>query len=527
MVTKISRDHAPCTRPSLPDFDTHDEVVTFRFKAGQTPSKPLHVFYSNLEADPKLAPLFQSQGTVALDADGSFSLNVTTGSVFTVSTIATAQKGKPAFKIPQSKPAFPLPYYDDFEGYNTSQEAKYFADQIGAWEIHLEPGGKLNPEGNHVMKQMVPELPIGWSDHGSNGPMTLIGMREWQDIGIVAQFQLPVGGNMSACLGARVDQMWVDGTVVCVSAEGEWVLSIGGPKLGGAYTEDNVVRKGACKALDVGTWYTLELTVVGREASAQLDGKALFTKAPVRDLDTGFAALGMNRWQPVIWDGLSISSAATEEATAESQLYQAGDAVFAANCSMGNGKIIPSQQFNLLANWQLEHASTGMCVTASSPSAGAGLSLQPCVHGMVTQQFRNDYTNIRNNARESLTLGAYKALSQALVLVGNKNGSVTLHEVAEDLHMNGHVQCEMCIKGPCAPCQQCINQKEGMCAACWKKDLRLDGASCLEKDSVGCRRCWSAPKGQWNKWSFFPNTGQLRNQYTADTSLGFPMCLTV
>ena len=29
---------------------------------------------------------------------------------------------------------------------------------------------------------MVPTLPIGWSDQGTRGPMTLIGMREWQDI---------------------------------------------------------------------------------------------------------------------------------------------------------------------------------------------------------------------------------------------------------------------------------------------------------------------------------------------------------
>ena len=29
---------------------------------------------------------------------------------------------------------------------------------------------------------MVGELPIGWSDQGTRGPMTLIGMREWQDI---------------------------------------------------------------------------------------------------------------------------------------------------------------------------------------------------------------------------------------------------------------------------------------------------------------------------------------------------------
>ena len=41
------------------------------------------------------------------------------------------------------------------------------------------------------MRMMVPELPIGWSDHGSNGPMTLIGMREWQDVTVSAHFKLP------------------------------------------------------------------------------------------------------------------------------------------------------------------------------------------------------------------------------------------------------------------------------------------------------------------------------------------------
>lgn len=58
------------------------------------------------------------------------------------------------------------------ESVEPSQEAKYWADQIGAFEVHYEDGGS---SGNKVLKQMVPALPIGWSDHGSNGPMTLIG----------------------------------------------------------------------------------------------------------------------------------------------------------------------------------------------------------------------------------------------------------------------------------------------------------------------------------------------------------------
>ena len=63
------------------------------------------------------------------------------------------------------------------------QEAKYWADQIGAFEVHGETmAGDENSNktgANKVMRMMVPQLPIGWSDHGSNGPMTLIGMREW------------------------------------------------------------------------------------------------------------------------------------------------------------------------------------------------------------------------------------------------------------------------------------------------------------------------------------------------------------
>jgi galactosylceramidase len=58
--------------------------------------------------------------------------------------------------------------------------------QIGAFEAHPETGNASNT----VMRQMVPQLPIGWSDHGSNGPMTLIGMREWQDLTVSVDFKL-------------------------------------------------------------------------------------------------------------------------------------------------------------------------------------------------------------------------------------------------------------------------------------------------------------------------------------------------
>ena len=73
---------------------------------------------------------------------------------------------------------FPLPYADNFNKYPESQKAAYFYDQIGTFEIHTDAAAPANK----LMRQMVPQLLIGWSDKGSFGPVTVIGMREWQDL---------------------------------------------------------------------------------------------------------------------------------------------------------------------------------------------------------------------------------------------------------------------------------------------------------------------------------------------------------
>merc|ERR1719174_1312108 len=109
-------------------------------------------------------------------------------------------KGQPAGPIPKSEPSMPLPLFDDFQAYNISQEGKWWSDQIGVFEVHYEHGST----GNKVMKQMVPQLPIGWSDPGTNGPMSLVGMREWQDVDISIDFRLPetVGGTQTCSADA-------------------------------------------------------------------------------------------------------------------------------------------------------------------------------------------------------------------------------------------------------------------------------------------------------------------------------------
>jgi hypothetical protein len=74
-----------------------------------------------------------------------------------------------------------------------------------------------------------------------------------------------------------------------------------------------------------------------------------------------------------------------------------GARVGVADCT-SNGLVDSGQQFALDANWAVRHMPSGLCVAADSVTAGAELTLQPCAATTdARQQFRNDYTSIRNS----------------------------------------------------------------------------------------------------------------------------------
>jgi galactosylceramidase len=248
-IAKISHDHAPCTRPALPSFDVSEETVMFQLASTMGRPARLAVWYSNFENYTADAPLFSRLSDIIPAADGSFTVFVPVGSFFTISTILNGPtKGNTS--QPASEP-FPMPYSDDFLGYTESQEARWLSDQIGAFEIHPED---LVSGNRAVLRQMVPELPIGWSDHGTNGPVTVLGMREWNDVEVNVTVKLPPpinGTHVAGCVGVRSDQSWdkcvpmfitvgtvciffdpgffSSGIVFCVYTDSTWTLSIGGP----------------------------------------------------------------------------------------------------------------------------------------------------------------------------------------------------------------------------------------------------------------------------------------------------------
>ena len=80
-IAKISREHAPCTRPKLPEFDVAEETITFTLTDPTITS--LHYFYSNYEVETSIA--FEKQVDVPV-VGGKFSLKIPVGAFITLST---------------------------------------------------------------------------------------------------------------------------------------------------------------------------------------------------------------------------------------------------------------------------------------------------------------------------------------------------------------------------------------------------------------------------------------------------------
>ncbi|KAJ9439143.1 putative galactocerebrosidase, partial [Diplonema papillatum] len=248
-IVKISHEHAPCTRPGLPSEVVNSENVTFQL-AGFSGVQSLQVRYSNYEDQDK--PQFISLPPVTVASDGTFTVEVKVGAYLTLSTITTSVKGN--YTSPASSPSLPLPHSDNFNSYPVGQEAKWWTDQIGAYEI--QPDSQNS--SNFVMRQMVPQLPIGWSDAGSQGPFTLLGMKEWYDVAVETRFRLP-SADAAGCVSTRSNQMWANGIVFCVGGNGVWNLTYQGPPQNGVFTEKPVAT-GTVRSPGVLTWHTLKLS---------------------------------------------------------------------------------------------------------------------------------------------------------------------------------------------------------------------------------------------------------------------------
>merc|ERR1719174_1448327 len=212
--------------------------------------------------------------------------------------------------------------------------------------------------------------------------------------------------------------MWRNGVVFCINAEGQWNLTNSGPPLQdeGSMPPTNVAS-GKANPPGVGNWHSLELHVESGSASASLDGNTLFKATKVRDMDTGFGAIGANGWFPIEYRNLAIDQTPTGwEPPVGCEKPSAGTVLSATPCAR-NGLVSEDQSWNLLPSFQLQHAPSGLCASASEEGPVV-LAVCNSTNIWDRQLFVNDYTRIRNK-ETSVTVSSVNK-----PLIGNKEGSV-------------------------------------------------------------------------------------------------------
>ncbi len=140
------------------------QTLSFRVTGGLA-AGPVHVWRSNAQSQ------FVRQDDLRL-ADGSFSIRLEPGCIYSLTTTAGQQKGKA--EIPPAAD-FPRTYEDDFEGYAAGKMPKYFADQAGVFEV------AERPDGGKCLRQTVARRGIDWRFYPNPDPYTIIGGTKWRN----------------------------------------------------------------------------------------------------------------------------------------------------------------------------------------------------------------------------------------------------------------------------------------------------------------------------------------------------------
>ena len=224
---------------------------------------------------------------------GAFSLKLKPDAVYSVSTLTGQQKGTYA-EIPVSKP-FPLPYTDDFEGYQPPQKygylPRYTADIIGCFSLTPNP----SPVGEgSCIRQVVGEHTLSWAPEWHH--YTILGDSAWRDYEVSADVWL-TPGDEAAVMGRLCDVgsgygIWAKGYYLKLDDQGNCTLVLTCGKrnkkeLIGDKEQQELIRSRkdeevggeftitSAKVEDVAAcqWHNLKLRFEGERMTGYVDGK--------------------------------------------------------------------------------------------------------------------------------------------------------------------------------------------------------------------------------------------------------------
>eukprot|EP01116_Phalansterium_solitarium_P024319 TRINITY_DN8883_c0_g1_i1.p1 TRINITY_DN8883_c0_g1~~TRINITY_DN8883_c0_g1_i1.p1 ORF type:complete len:826 (+),score=339.12 TRINITY_DN8883_c0_g1_i1:203-2680(+) len=391
VIEKMSRDNSPCTRPDLAPYDTSNELATFKLVGAPAKAQQLQLFYTHLAfgvGDTEVT--FEKQTPIAV-VDGSFTLNITVDSIYTISTITTASKG--SFAEPPAPAVFPPYWADDYELYPISSEAAYWADQNGVWEIY--PSG--DPKHGNVMRQMVPTRPVTWG--GDIRPHSLLGSRDTVNASFSTDAYIEEPGA-GLILGVRMQGTDdSSGIIWAIDSDGNWnittsIIAVDQPGL--------AIASGTTPVpIGAGVWHTYRFDVNGTKANGWIDGQYAFAQLDISKFDTsGHVAMGTIEYgQYTQFDNLVFYSTQT---VCGGTPPVAGAPISIVQCSSEVGPkpgssfdFIPSASDAKTGAFRLR-ANASLCVGMESASRGqpAWLQLSVCNAADVNQQWTLNYQQL-------------------------------------------------------------------------------------------------------------------------------------
>ncbi len=295
IVETMKHDSSQCAWSHSADYTITDQTATFQLDSSFAHINQFFVFFSNfstLDANQS----FIYKGIITL-TDGSFTLQLPIGGLYTISTINGTKGNYDA--QPVSMP-FPLPYQDNFDQYQVSAEAAYFSDQSGSWEI-------VDTSGSHgkVMKQTVPEVPISWCSEAPY-PFSVIGDSNWkQPLNVSVDVLFETVGTAFVAVGVEKGSCGVGGVgspaivfSINTTNNGLWQLTA-------STAITNPLASGNVSVM-AGTWYTITLNVLSDHSEAFINGNFVGRCNLNASSFQGLVAIGSS-WNFVQFDNFRLN----------------------------------------------------------------------------------------------------------------------------------------------------------------------------------------------------------------------------
>lgn len=520
IIEKMLWEHSQCAWESVDSYSVTSETMTFVLQGAWANVSSLAVWHTAFIWDNIVqanASYFQQLAPIDV-VNGQFTITVNPDEMYSITTLSTVAKAS----IPPSPSSQPFPnmYVDDFESYNVSTEARYFADQTGSFEIIQTSG----PQGK-VMRQAVPQLPILWL-RDDYAPYSVIGDVQWSDTVVSASVMIETSG--AAYVGARSGPCCNPGGLyfgVSVLSQ-RWILA------SSQAIESAVLVSGALN-VTAGAWYNISLSVMGNIVNCWIN------QTKVVGGDTGYIIPSITQGWAVIGTSVQANNVFTTAQFDNFQVYgnrlacpppSEGDPVVVTWCGEPN-QANTIWQFSSQNQLQVK-ANPTLCLTGSSeplPSgASLALTIEACTPSNPAQVFSYDPTQYPSTLYQPLSQNTVALNGNSLYVVSGQIGveiTTCSSAATQDFIFTGsssvagviQAQNGLCLSGACSSSGGCYPGLLQPCQPTSASQLWTHNSNneLVNQDS---NYCLDAEGGSGPTVGLYPCVGSTNQQWTVTSN---------